>query len=72
MAAVTQQISRGTAKDTESSAIGRHGISTSRDTTNNKNNHRHCCYVTEQLEYAHLWILVLLELFQEKVVGDKL
>lgn len=44
-------------KDTESFVIGCCGISTNRGAANNKNNHRYCCYVTEPLEYAHLWIL---------------
>lgn len=44
-------------KDTERSVIGRRTILTNRDRSSTHNNHRHCCYATEQLEYAHLWIL---------------
>lgn len=37
--------------------IGWGKISNNIATANTHNNHRHCCYVIEQLEYAHLWIL---------------
>lgn len=37
--------------------IGWDRISNNIATANTHNNHRHCCYVIEQLEYAHLWIL---------------
>ena len=44
-------------RDTESPLIGCWTILTNRDRSSAHNNHRHCCYAIEQLEYAHLRIL---------------
>lgn len=44
-------------RDRESALIGSGTILTNRDRASTHNNHRHCCYAIEQLEYAHLWIL---------------